>query len=155
LIVGMDANGPYRLFGFSFGGLLALETAVSLQQMGKNIEWIGLVETDHLRMPYVGDPTDRIASFFVDIVQHLQASLTVFEGLPIERLRRGARAVVRKTWEKGGEAALVDWLMQSVPPAGHPKIVAIYPRRVAAHLAVLRDQTRRKPVGVMIHNWRS
>jgi pimeloyl-ACP methyl ester carboxylesterase len=155
LLVSRDSRGPYRLLGFSFGGLLALETAVSLQQMGKTVEWITLVEADHLRTPYVGDPTERLAGFFVDIVQYLQSRLPVLEGLPIERLRREAPGVVRRMLDKGGDDAMVDWLMQYVSSDGPTEIVADYARRVAAHIAVLRDQSRRKPADVPVYNWRA
>jgi acyl transferase domain-containing protein/NADPH:quinone reductase-like Zn-dependent oxidoreductase/acyl carrier protein/NADP-dependent 3-hydroxy acid dehydrogenase YdfG len=155
LIVAKDAKGPYRLFGFSFGGLLALETAVSLQQMGKTVEWIGLVEADHLRVAYDGDPTERIAKFFVEIVQHLQSSLQVFEGLPIERLRSEAPDVVRRMMSDAKDSALVDWLLQYVPSDGPTEIVADYARRVAAHIRVMGDQNRRRPHGVQVFNWRA
>jgi len=126
-----------------------------LQQMGKSVEWIGLVEADHLRVAYDGDPTERIAKFFVEIVQHLQASLQVFEGLPIERLRTEAPEVVRRMMTEGKDSALVDWLLQYVPADGPTEIVADYARRVAAHIRVMGDKNRRRPNGARVFNWRA
>jgi acyl transferase domain-containing protein/NADPH:quinone reductase-like Zn-dependent oxidoreductase/acyl carrier protein len=41
-----DPRGPHRLFGFSFGGLLALHVARILLDRGGAVAWIGLAETD-------------------------------------------------------------------------------------------------------------
>ncbi|HTZ69439.1 MAG TPA: thioesterase domain-containing protein [Acetobacteraceae bacterium] len=38
-------QGPYRLMGYSFGGLVALEAARRLRATGGNVEFIGLLDT--------------------------------------------------------------------------------------------------------------
>lgn len=45
---GFDALGlapPYRLAGFSFGGVVALEIAHRLGEEGHDVEWLGLIDT--------------------------------------------------------------------------------------------------------------
>lgn len=45
---GLDAlglTGPYRLAGFSFGGVIAMEIARQLQDEGEEVEWLGLIDT--------------------------------------------------------------------------------------------------------------
>lgn len=38
-------HGPYRLFGYSFGGLLALEAAARLSAHGEEVEFVGLLDS--------------------------------------------------------------------------------------------------------------
>jgi thioesterase domain-containing protein len=37
-------TGPYRLAGFSIGGLIAYDLARSLRELGESIEWLGLLD---------------------------------------------------------------------------------------------------------------
>ncbi|WP_293905516.1 thioesterase domain-containing protein [Phenylobacterium sp.] len=37
--------GPYQLIGYSFGGLVALETALALREAGEAVSFVGLVDT--------------------------------------------------------------------------------------------------------------
>lgn len=48
-----QAQGPYRLFGYSFGGLLALEAAARLTERGQEVEFVGLLDSifDQSRWP--------------------------------------------------------------------------------------------------------
>ncbi len=39
-------HGPYRLLGTSFGGLMAFEMALQLQEMGELVEFLGMVDTE-------------------------------------------------------------------------------------------------------------
>ena len=41
----VQADGPYHLAGWSFGGLLAFEMAVQLQAAGQKVAWIALFDT--------------------------------------------------------------------------------------------------------------
>lgn len=45
---GLDSlalEGPFRLAGFSFGGVVALEIARQLGAEGRDVEWLGLIDT--------------------------------------------------------------------------------------------------------------
>lgn len=44
-IIELDANGPYRLVGYSMGGLIAFEMAKQLIEMGKEIKFLGVIDT--------------------------------------------------------------------------------------------------------------
>jgi thioesterase domain-containing protein/aryl carrier-like protein len=44
LISGVQYNGPYRLLGWSFGGLLAYEMAHQLSERGEVVEFLGLID---------------------------------------------------------------------------------------------------------------
>lgn len=41
----VQPHGPYRLAGWSFGGLLAYEIAIQLEGMDEEVEFIGLLDT--------------------------------------------------------------------------------------------------------------
>lgn len=41
-----DANGPYIVMGYSFGGVIAFEMAKQLREMGKEIKMLGILDTD-------------------------------------------------------------------------------------------------------------
>jgi NADPH:quinone reductase-like Zn-dependent oxidoreductase/thioesterase domain-containing protein/acyl carrier protein len=157
LLVAHDPAGPYRLFGFSFGGLLALETAHALERLGKPVSWVAVVEADHLRSQHTGDPTARLGHFFVEIVRHLQDELGVFERLPLDRLREEAPSLIRATMEEtdGRGTPLVQWLLRYVRAGGPVDIVADYTRRVAAHIRLLADPVRRVPSATPIVAWRA
>ncbi|MEZ4287385.1 MAG: condensation domain-containing protein [Polyangiales bacterium] len=45
LILEDDPNGPYRFLGFSSGGVVAVEVARILEARGKQVEFIGLLDT--------------------------------------------------------------------------------------------------------------
>jgi len=45
-IKGIQAQGPYRLLGTSFGGVVAYEIALQLQAQGESVEFLGLVDTN-------------------------------------------------------------------------------------------------------------
>jgi acetoacetyl-CoA synthetase len=59
-IQGVQADGPYRLAGHSFGALVAFETARRLDEAGAEVEWLGLIDGElstaclphHLRWRY-------------------------------------------------------------------------------------------------------
>jgi acetoacetyl-CoA synthetase len=45
LLRSVQAHGPYSLWGFSFGGVVALEIARLLAQEGESVEHVGLIDT--------------------------------------------------------------------------------------------------------------
>jgi thioesterase domain-containing protein len=50
----VQAAGPYRLLGWSFGGLVAFEMAVQLQQAGETVELLAVLDA----VPDASDPID-------------------------------------------------------------------------------------------------
>jgi acetoacetyl-CoA synthetase len=45
-IRGVQPTGPYRLSGYSFGGLVSYEIAGQLSAMGETVEWLGLIDAE-------------------------------------------------------------------------------------------------------------
>ena len=50
-ILSMQPNGPFRLAGYSFGGLVALEIASQLMSQGQTVEFLGMFDTDNPTTP--------------------------------------------------------------------------------------------------------
>ncbi|HWC49678.1 MAG TPA: acetoacetate--CoA ligase [Solirubrobacterales bacterium] len=46
LIRGLQPEGPYRLVGHSFGGLLAFEMARLLIEEGESVDWLGIIDAE-------------------------------------------------------------------------------------------------------------
>jgi len=43
-LIEMQGDGPYILAGWSLGGVLAYACAIGLKQLGKHVEWVGLID---------------------------------------------------------------------------------------------------------------
>ncbi len=43
-LIEMQGDGPYILAGWSLGGVLAYACAIGLARLGKNVEWVGLID---------------------------------------------------------------------------------------------------------------
>jgi acetoacetyl-CoA synthetase len=46
VIRGLQPQGPYRVAGHSFGGLLAFEIARLLSEQGQEVDWLGLIDAE-------------------------------------------------------------------------------------------------------------
>jgi amino acid adenylation domain-containing protein len=52
-ILEQNPSGPYAISGFSMGGIIAYEMAQQMRQMGKEVVFLGLFDTDsHVSAPY-------------------------------------------------------------------------------------------------------
>ncbi|MGZ4135870.1 MAG: thioesterase domain-containing protein, partial [Tumebacillaceae bacterium] len=62
------SEGPYRLVGYSFGGTVAYEVARRLEQLGKDVSFLGMVDAYPIRFREEGEkyePTDKTQSLLV------------------------------------------------------------------------------------------
>lgn len=50
-ILAIQPNGPFRLAGYSFGGVVAHEIACQLQDMGHEVEFLGMFDTHNPAVP--------------------------------------------------------------------------------------------------------
>jgi amino acid adenylation domain-containing protein len=58
-------RGPYRLAGYSFGGVVAYEIAVQLRRAGERISFLGLFDTENPATPWRKYPlAERAATFW-------------------------------------------------------------------------------------------
>ncbi len=62
----VEPDGPYRLAGWSFGGVLAFEVAQQLTRAGAEVVFLGLLDANPLIDPITGLPMDRTP--FLDVL---------------------------------------------------------------------------------------
>lgn len=67
-IIKQFPSGPYRLGGYSFGGLVATEIAYRLEKMGKNVDVVILIDSYH---PSLFDPDEDPLIAHRNIKKHL------------------------------------------------------------------------------------
>jgi acetoacetyl-CoA synthetase len=79
-----QANGPYTLMGYSFGGLLAYEIAIRLRQMGFDVDFIGLIDTN---VQAGALPVGEWLSFYIERAKHLCSRIASLQlGGSVKRL---------------------------------------------------------------------
>ncbi len=109
----MRSQGPYRLFGTSFGGLIVFEIALALQRAGEVVELLAMVDT-----AFPGDPSAARVDFTegVDGRDRLVAM-----GLTVARQHRDALTgyVLRRRFD--GEILYLRCADPPVPPALDPR----------------------------------
>ncbi|MGW2324877.1 non-ribosomal peptide synthetase [Streptomyces sp. NPDC001700] len=63
-ISGVQASGPYRLLGWSFGGILAHAVAAEFQKRGEEVEFLGVFNID----PYLTEKEDRDEQGLIELI---------------------------------------------------------------------------------------
>jgi acetoacetyl-CoA synthetase len=114
----LQPQGPYRVAGHSFGGLLAFEIARLLSERGEEIEWLGMIDAELSTAAHT--PTRRLAHRVALPFHFVRAALrdpraAARAGLQVipNLLRRGfsrlqrdtALAESEATWMEGASAA--------------------------------------------------
>jgi thioesterase domain-containing protein len=162
-----DPRGPHRLFGFSFGGLLALHVARILLDRGAAVAWIGLAETD-LRWSASHEYAEVLTSFLVELYEHMRRELHLVKDVPSETLRLELPELVQTLISapvaadggSGGDVVaslLMDWftgreyLCDEIPRG----LVQEYLGRIAAHLRLLPRDEPCPTVTVPLHVWQA
>jgi acyl transferase domain-containing protein/NADPH:quinone reductase-like Zn-dependent oxidoreductase/thioesterase domain-containing protein/NADP-dependent 3-hydroxy acid dehydrogenase YdfG/acyl carrier protein len=159
-----DPRGPHRLFGFSFGGLLALHTARVLLDRGAAVAWIGVAETD-LRWSASHEYAEALTSFLVGLYEHMRGELRLLKAVPVDALRGELPDLVQSLIStmqggNGGDATasvLMDWFSthgyfcDDIPRG----LVQQYLARVAAHLRLLPRNEPCPTVSVPLHVWQA
>lgn len=109
--------GPYNLLGWSFGGVVAIEMACILNEMGEQVSFLGLVDTD-IKTRY--QPLNE-SELLENIHEHI---LCNFPGIDAGKLAESIRTLNRSTIRRSvGElidhanlgSSIYDWLDK--PPA--------------------------------------
>lgn len=75
-IQAVQKEGPYCLGGYSFGGLIILEVAVMLQQMGHRVAFVGILDT-RFEQVYDGVSASRMEE-----LEDIEKNLTEFGRIP-------------------------------------------------------------------------
>ncbi|MEU5023561.1 non-ribosomal peptide synthetase [Streptomyces milbemycinicus] len=84
-IVSVQPVGPYRLLGWSFGGLVAHAVAVQLQEAGEEVRFLGMLDS----YPEFHDDGDRLPQWGDDgAVELLNEAIGGLDGLAADELPR-------------------------------------------------------------------
>jgi len=118
VIRSQQPQGPYRIAGHSFGGLLAFEVARLLSEAGEVIEWLGLIDAElstaaHSPARRWGHRVALPYHYLRAAMRQPQKALRVLLGAVPKLLRRGfshfqrdaALAESEATWMEGASAA--------------------------------------------------
>jgi len=118
VIRGLQPQGPYRVAGHSFGGLLAFEIACLLSEEGEEIEWLGLIDAElslaaHLPARRWGHLLLLPFHFGRAALRNPRTALKAALGIVPRLVRRGvsrfqrdsALAEAEATWMDGASAA--------------------------------------------------
>lgn len=112
-IVECQPSGPYRLLGFSLGGILAVAVARVLEERGETIGLVGLIDAD-LSLTVPGRRTDTyVKQHIVDMYGTFARELGVLRhldraALDEEAADLAARVIAAPASERS--AAIVGWL---------------------------------------------
>ncbi|MEU5635075.1 amino acid adenylation domain-containing protein [Streptomyces rishiriensis] len=75
-ISGVQPKGPYRILGWSFGGILAHAVAAEFQKRGEEIEFLGVFNTN----PHITDKEDRDEQGLIELILLINGKdLTAYE----------------------------------------------------------------------------
>ena len=118
VIRGLQPQGPYRVAGHSFGGLLAFEIARLLSEEGEEIDWLGLIDAElavgaHSPARRWGHGLALPFHFGRAALRNPRAALKAGLGIVSRLVRRGvsrfqrdaALAEAEATWMEGASAA--------------------------------------------------
>ena len=146
------ATGPIRVFGFSFGGLIAAHTAQRLQQMGRTIDFVGVIELNPGRLHDKSDREERLAHFICETYDLVRGEMNFFKPIDPRTLAEEA-AEVAKDFQPD---AILDWLIASEhitsdAPLG---LVRDYFARLGGDLMLLvNDTSDINPLDIPLHIW--
>ncbi len=136
-----EVNG-YRLLGFSLGGLLALAVARALEERGKRVAFLGLIDSD-FRLTDPASRTDAyVRSHIVDMYGTLARQLSAVRLLEPKELAREAASLSQRVLaaplpERG--RAIVEWLRARghLAPELSPAMIDRYFSLFEAHVALV------------------
>ncbi|MEV4191532.1 thioesterase domain-containing protein, partial [Streptomyces toxytricini] len=123
--------GPYRLAGWSFGGLVAHEMAVRLAAAGERVELLALVDSGH-------PDGSRTAGTEAEVLLHfLEDLLASSAGAEVPPQTAAALASAATGGGAGEGLRLIREELRRADPAGAPQ-----PEDLARHHAVFRANLR-------------
>jgi thioesterase domain-containing protein len=98
-ILRFQKAGPYRLLGISFGGLVALETAISLTKLGHEVELVVMLDTIlPSKVSYTF--SKKIKRLLNKLASKVGKVLTVKQEVNLEKLKKDAYHQALKQYQK-------------------------------------------------------
>jgi acyl transferase domain-containing protein/NADPH:quinone reductase-like Zn-dependent oxidoreductase/thioesterase domain-containing protein/SAM-dependent methyltransferase/acyl carrier protein len=145
-------TGPIRVFGFSFGGLVAAHTAQSLKQRGRTIDFVGVIELNPGRLDDKAGREERLARFICETYELVRAEMDFFKPIDPETLAKEAAEVARDFKPD----AILDWLVNSghMAPNAPLGLVRDYFGRLGTDLMLMvNDTSGISPFKIPVHVW--
>jgi thioesterase domain-containing protein len=114
LIVEQQPEGPIRLAGFSAGGIFALAAARELEQSGRKVSLLSMIETPLVMLDPARNRVSILKNLITEVYDHLVAGLPrsrrpQLPGLTAHMLRLAQRLVRAKS-ESARVQIVLDWL---------------------------------------------
>ncbi|MFI0820786.1 amino acid adenylation domain-containing protein [Streptomyces sp. NPDC021098] len=102
-ISGVQARGPYRLLGWSFGGVLAHAVATEFQKRGEEVEFLGIFNID----PHLTEKEDRDEQGLIELILRINGKDPADYQHPIryEDVAEFAEAATNYAWRGRKSAA--------------------------------------------------
>jgi acyl-CoA synthetase (AMP-forming)/AMP-acid ligase II/thioesterase domain-containing protein/aryl carrier-like protein len=98
-ILRFQKAGPYRLLGISFGGLVALETAISLTKLGHEVELVVMLDTIlPSKVSYTF--SKKIKRLLTKLASKVGKVLTVKQEVNLDKLKKDAYHQALKQYQK-------------------------------------------------------
>ncbi|TCD02003.1 non-ribosomal peptide synthetase [Pedobacter frigidisoli] len=86
-ILETNPHGPYNIVGYSLGGFIAFEIARQLQNMGKTIDTLGVVDTDTGRNVLAEDTNNNLGYFLKRQFKKVPFIAQSFKKAPVDTLK--------------------------------------------------------------------
>jgi thioesterase domain-containing protein len=158
LIVRERESISYRLFGFSMGGLLAMQVAASLEQRGKQVRFIGMVECDLNWYQNLNRSRVLLVKLARQLALRLKRELLFLADTPLDRLIEEAPGVIDHLINSHFAQRvplLQDWLWRhiTITDAQTRTIADSYFLRLATHISLLADVQATVPCAAPLHVW--
>jgi acetoacetyl-CoA synthetase len=150
----VQPHGPYSLWGFSFGGVVALEIARVLAQQGERIEHVGLIDT-YVRHEFEGwdaardvcsravrrlchMPLNEFGVYVMDRITH-KAALPLPAGMtPAQRrVHEAMRCALESYRPQPFDGGPIVYLRAAIPLGGYCDPLPVWKRTAAAGLRVV------------------
>jgi len=143
-------NGALRLFGFSFGGLVAIHTASRLEDLGRMVELVGIIECNPRGLESDESREDRLSRLICGSYEEFRRGGLV-EAMDPAVLAKEARVVARRF----DPQAVVDWALGRLSGEFPRQLVEAYFFRFARDLVLLANYKGRieTPLQSAVHVW--
>ncbi|WP_437482994.1 amino acid adenylation domain-containing protein [Sorangium sp. So ce1014] len=145
-----QARGPYRLLGWSVGGVLALAVARTLEEQGERVAFLGLLDTQPRTRLYAAGEPDVVEELAAYIDQGRGAELLALAPAELDALRErlkglsdGDRVAEAVRWAQARGFASSD-----IPPAAYHHRYALL-----RGAALLTNDLPPRCVAAPIHAW--
>ncbi len=152
-IVQEHSDGPVRLFGFSLGGLLAARTAIQLEELGRTVEFLGIVESNPAELDSSDQKERQLQKFLVETYELIRQETGMVVELDADRLERETAEVAAHF----DSTAVMNWLLDGghLSPGVPEDLVAEYLRRIGVHLAMMSNDPGipQSKLSVPLHLW--